>query len=197
VLFRRDRVFILDFPTLADGRIGEFLQFGLIYGKFLLADPASFASKPQNEKNETVHLVRRAEDCVARLKKLRGIKVTLLKTLNDPKNINGLARRHRATVLTVDPDMKQTLSGISVIQLDELYEALKPAYLPGSEIIVKVMKKGKEANEGIGYLEGGVKVVIDGAARYVGKDVTAVVIGSLDTSVGRIIFAQPKYIEVK
>lgn len=192
MLFRRERVFILDFPTLADGRIADFLQFGIINGKFLLADPSSV--KPEGD---AVHLQKRAEDCVAKLKAIRGLKIKILKGLADPKNLTKLAKQHKATVLTVNPELKQTLTNIPVILLDELYEALKPAYLPGSEIMVKVLKKGKTVEEGIGYLEGGIKVVIDGGAKYLGKDIWVVVKGSLDTSVGRLIFAQPKYTEIQ
>ena len=200
MLFRRDRVYILDFSTLADGRIANLLQFGLIEGKFLLADPSSWEVKTEQkskEKSETTHLIKRAEDCVARLKKMKGIKVKTLKGLNDPKNFLGIGKQHKASVLTVNPELKKTLANLPVVLLNELYDSLKPAYLPGSEIIVKVLKKGKTADEGIGYMDGGVKVVIDNGAQYVGKDVSVVVMGSLDTSVGRLIFAQPKYTEVR
>lgn len=201
MLFRRDRVFILDFATLADGRIANLLQFGLILGKFLLADPNSWVSKSKTkskpDSDDTVYLIKRAEDCVARLKKIKGVKVKTLKGLNDPKNLASIAKQHKASVLTVNSELKQTLANIPVILLDELYDSLKPAYLPGSEVTVKIMKKGKTADEGIGYLNGGIKVVIEGGAKYVGKDVPVVVTGSLDTTVGRLIFAQLKYTEVK
>jgi len=202
VLFRRDRVYILDFFTLADGRIANLLQFGLIYGKFLLADPNNWASKVEIEQkakpsSDVTHLIKRAEDCVASLKKIKEIKVKTLKGLNDPKNLSFIAKQHKATILTVNSELKQTLTNIPVVLLNDIYDALKPAYLPGTEVMVKVLKKGKTADEGIGYLEGGIKVVIDGGAKHLGKDISVVVMGSLDTSVGRLIFAQPKYTEVK
>ena len=202
MLFKRDRVFILDFHTLADARIANLLQFGLIQGKFLLADPSVWVTKSDSqtttkEKNETTHLIKRAEDCVARLKKIRGVKVKTLKGLNDPKHLPNIAKQNKASVLTINSELKQSLPNIPVILLNELYDSLKPAYLPGSEIMVKVLKKGKTASEGIGYLDGGVKVVVDGGARYVGKDISVIVMGSLDTSVGRLIFAQPRYTEVR
>jgi uncharacterized protein YacL len=190
----------LDFLTLADERIASLLQFGLIHGRFLLADPSTWGGKAEtksDKKKETTHLVKRAEDCVTRLKKMKGVKVKTLKGLNDPKNLPNIAKQHKACILTVNPELKQTLPNIPVILLNELYDSLKPAYLPGSEIIVKVLKKGKSADEGIGYLDGGVKVVVDNGAGYVGKDISVVVMGSLDTTVGRLIFAQPKYSEVK
>ena len=202
MLFRRDRVFILDFSTLADGRIANLLQFGLINGRFLLADPSSWASKAETnqkakESSDVAHLIKRAEDCVASLKKIKGLKIKTLKGLNDPKNLLNIARQNKASVLTVNPELKQTLPNIPVILLNEIYHSLKPAYLPGSEIIVKVLKKGKSPDEGIGYLDGGVKVVIDNGARFVGRDISVVVMGALDTSVGHLIFAQPKYTEIK
>lgn len=200
MLFKRDRVYILDFYTLADSRIANLLQFGLIQGKFLLADPSVWVAKSDDKtttKDDTVHLIKRAEDCVARLKKIRGVKVKTLKGLNDPKHLPNIAKQNKAVVLTINPELKKSLPNIPVILLNELYDSLKPAYLPGSEIIVKILKKGKAQAEGIGYLNGGVKVVVDGGARYVGKDISVVVMGSLETSVGRLIFAQPRYTEVK
>ena len=200
MLFKRDRVFILDFYTLADGRIANLLQFGLIQGKFLLADPSVWVAKAEDQtttKDDTVHLIKRAEDCIARLKKIRGVKVKTLKGLNDPKHLPNIAKQNKAVVLTINPELKKNLPNIPVILLNELYDSLKPAYLPGSEIIVKILKKGKAQAEGIGYLNGGVKVVVDGGARYVGKDISVIVMGSLETSVGRLIFAQPRYTEVK
>jgi len=200
VLFRRERIFILDFFTLADGRIANLLQFGLINGKFLLADPSTWQGKAEAEdkaSGDVSHLVKRAEDSVSKIKKIKGIKVKTLKGLNDPKSLVAIAKQHKATVLTTDPELKQSLTNLPVILLNELYEALKPAYLPGSEVMVKVLKKGKTADEGIGYIEGGIKVVINGGAKYLGKDIWVVVIGSLDTSVGRLIFAQPKYTEIQ
>ncbi len=200
MLFKRDRVFILDFHTLADARIANLLQFGLIQGKFLLADPSVWVAKAEDQtttKDDTVHLIKRAEDCIARLKKIRGVKVKTLKGLNDSKHLPNIAKQNKAVVLTINPELKKSLPNIPVILLNELYDSLKPAYLPGSEIMVKILKKGKTQSEGIGYLDGGVKVVVDGGARYVGKDISVVVMGSLETSVGRLIFAQPRYTEVK
>lgn len=202
MLFRRERIFILDFFTLADGRIANLLQFGIISGKFLLADPSTWQGRVETEdkskaNGDVSYLIKRAEECVAQLKKIRGIKVKTLKGLNDPKNLTAIAKHHRATVLTVNPELKQSLTNLPVILLNEIYETLKPAYLPGTEVMVRVLKKGKTADEGIGYLEGGIKVVINGGAKYLGKDIWVVVVGSLDTSVGRLVFSQPKYTEIQ
>jgi len=69
--------------------------------------------------------------------------------------------------------------------------------LPGSLINVKIVKKGKDADEGIGYLEGGVKVIVDGGAKYIGQEIEVSVLGSLNTSIGKVVFGKPKYTELK
>ena len=84
-----------------------------------------------------------------------------------------------------------------VTLLDKLYELLKPVYLPGTELLIKIVKRGKEAGEGIGYLEGGIKVVVENGAGLVGKNADVVIQGALDTAVGRVVFAKPRYTEVR
>ena len=79
----------------------------------------------------------------------------------------------------------------------QVYDLFKPVYLPGTELKVKVQKKGKEKSEGIGYLEGGVKVVIEDAARSVGTELDVVVKGALETGVGRVVFARPRFTDVR
>ena len=82
------------------------------------------------------------------------------------------------------------LQGVTVLNLNELTNALKPIAIPGEEIRIEVVRDGKEANQGVGYLDDGTMVVIENGRGYVNQWVTATVTSVLQTAAGRMIFAQ-------
>jgi len=191
MLFRKARTFVVDFDTLADPRVAQFLSFGLVTGTFLLPEPEKPAAAPDAD-----HRSRRAWETIEALRKVKGLTVKLDRRLLDREVLIGAMRRHKATLLTVNPDLKTACNGLPAVVLSEIHSLFKPQFLPGTELRVKVTKKGKEKNEGIGYLDGGVKVVIENASEIVGNDIDVIVQGTLDTNVGRVVFARPKFVEV-
>jgi uncharacterized protein YacL len=82
------------------------------------------------------------------------------------------------------------LHNVGVINLNELSNALKPIFLPGETLEVRIIKPGEEAGQGVGYLEDGTMVVIEGARDHVGENVTALVTSVLQTSAGRMVFGK-------
>jgi uncharacterized protein YacL len=78
------------------------------------------------------------------------------------------------------------------LNINELANALKPVVLPGEEMYVQVMKEGKEASQGIAYLDDGTMIVIEGGRRYIGRQIPVLVTTVLQTAAGRMIFAKPK-----
>jgi len=82
------------------------------------------------------------------------------------------------------------LRGIEVININDLANALKPVFLPGERIIVKIIKPGEEADQGIGYLEDGTMIVASGGRRHISEDVEITVTSVLQTSAGRMIFGK-------
>ena len=82
------------------------------------------------------------------------------------------------------------LQGVHVLNINELCNALKPVVLPGETIRVFVLKEGKEAGQGVAYLDDGTMVVVDNAKRWIGKTVEVVVTSVLQTSAGRMIFTR-------
>ncbi|MGL5080937.1 MAG: TRAM domain-containing protein, partial [Microcoleaceae cyanobacterium] len=79
----------------------------------------------------------------------------------------------------------------SVLNINDLVQAVRPNYLPGDIIDLKIRKEGKEPSQGVGYLDDGTMVVVESGSEYVGDQVRVVVTSSLQTSAGRMIFAKP------
>jgi uncharacterized protein YacL len=186
--FTRGQTYVIDFATLADGRIAGLAKAGLLAGKLIVPDI-------ERCKEANTPLVERAATTLDLFAKDRNLKVQVARSTLEPEDLVKTARKNKARIITVDRALKR--SDVPVTVLDELYELLKPVYLPGTELLIKIVKRGKEADEGIGYLEGGIKVVVENGAGLVGKEADVVIRGALDTAVGRVVFAKPKYTEVR
>lgn len=103
-----------------------------------------------------------------------------------------LARRIGAKVLTNDFNLNKvaTVQGLAVLNVNQLAHALKPALLPGEPMRVFVLREGKEANQGVAYLDDGTMVVVDGARRFTNKNVDVVVTSVHQTTAGKMIFGR-------
>ena len=108
-----------------------------------------------------------------------------------------LAKALNAKVITNDFNLNKVaeLHGVQVLNINELANAVKPIVLPGEEMTVHVIKDGKEQGQGIGYLDDGTMIVVDGGRRYIGETVGVLVTSVLQTAAGRMIFAKPKALE--
>jgi uncharacterized protein YacL len=82
------------------------------------------------------------------------------------------------------------LQGVGVLNINELANALKPVMLPGEEMDVKIIKEGKEHNQGIGYLDDGTMIVVEGGRFLIGQRKRVIVTSVLQTAAGRMIFAK-------
>ncbi|MEO0116883.1 MAG: TRAM domain-containing protein [candidate division WOR-3 bacterium] len=188
MLFKKEKVFVIDPFTIFDGRICDFLALGLVSGKFL-------AIEPQWEEKED-WMQKKAKENLERLKKTLGKNLSVVKGIKTNEEIIRLVKERKSCLLTADEELGAD-KNIPVVTIQRIFDCLKPAYLPGSLINVKIVKKGKDADEGIGYLEGGIKVIVDGGAKFIGREIEVSVLGSLNTSIGKVIFGKPKYSEVK
>jgi uncharacterized protein YacL len=103
-----------------------------------------------------------------------------------------LARKRRAKIVTNDFNLNKVASvqGISVLNVNELANALRPAVLPGEAMRVFVLREGKEANQGVAFLEDGTMVVVDGAKRLINKSVDILVTSVHQTPAGKMIFGR-------
>jgi uncharacterized protein YacL len=96
--------------------------------------------------------------------------------------------------VTVDFNLSQVarVQGIGVLNVNDLASALRPNHLPGETIRIGIVREGKEADQGVGYLEDGTMVVVQNGRALVGTDADTVVTSVLQTSGGRMIFAKPR-----
>jgi len=103
-----------------------------------------------------------------------------------------LAKVINAKIVTNDYNLNKVaeLQGIKVLNVNELANAVKPLVLPSEEMVVHVLKEGKEANQGVAYLDDGTMVVIDDGKRYIGETIDVVVTSVLQTTAGRMVFAR-------
>jgi uncharacterized protein YacL len=192
MLFGNKKTYVIDYETLTDPRIAEFVSFGLMQGKLLIPEPEHPSDKGGND-----HAKRRAWETIERLKAVPGVTIKLDKALLKKDALLAAVRKNKATLITGDPELKAAAGVGNAVTTAEIYNLFRPTYLPGTELKVRVAKKGKEADEGIGYLEGGIKVVVTGASNAVGQEIEVVIQGGLDTDVGRVVFAKPRFAEVK
>ena len=105
-----------------------------------------------------------------------------------------LAQTLRGRVITNDFNLNKVaeFQGVPVLNINELANAIKPIALPGEEMVVAVVKEGKEFTQGIGYLDDGTMIVVEDGRKYMGEQITVIVTSVLQTAAGRMIFAKPK-----
>ena len=106
-----------------------------------------------------------------------------------------MAQTIGADIFTNDYNLNKVaeLQGIQVLNINELANALKPVVLPGEEMIVQIVKDGKESKQGIGYLDDGTMIVVEAGKKYINQTIYVLVTSVLQTAAGRMIFAKPKY----
>lgn len=193
---------ILDTSVIIDGRIVDICRSGFIEGELVV---------PSFVLDELRHIAD-SQDPLKRNRGRRGLDVlnVIQKELKFPTRIENqevssdaevdgallkLAQRLGGKVLTIDFNLNKVANfqGVSVLNINELANALKPIALPGEEMTVQVVKDGKETGQGVAYLDDGTMIVIDGGRRHIGESLNVTVTSILQTAAGRMIFAKPKY----
>ncbi|MFW5996149.1 MAG: PIN/TRAM domain-containing protein [Halanaerobiaceae bacterium] len=192
---------ILDTSVIIDGRIADICKTGFVEGSLIV---------PEFVLEELRHIAD-SSDVLKRNRGRRGLDI--LKQMQKDSNINveiinqdfedipevdsklvKLAQIMDAKVLTNDYNLNKVaeLQGVTVLNINELANAVKPVVLPGEEMDVKVIKEGKEEGQGVGYLDDGTMIVVDDGINYMGEKVSVLVTSILQTAAGRMIFAKPK-----
>ncbi len=191
---------LVDTSVIIDGRIADVCKTGFIEGtllvpRFVLKELQNIADSPDELRRVRG---RRGLDILKQLQ-LPDSMVTVEVIEDDPDGVHEvdgklvtLAREFHAKIVTNDLNLNKVaqIEGIEVLNLNDLANALKPALLPDEQLQVKIVKEGKEAQQGVGYLDDGTMVVIDGGREFVGKEVMALVTSVLQTTAGRMIFGK-------
>lgn len=193
---------VLDTSVIIDGRIVDVCRSGFLEGELII---------PSFVLEELRHIAD-STDSLKRNRGRRGLDVLnmIQKDIEFPVKIENvempldaevdsellkLTKKLGGKVITIDYNLNKVanLQGVPVLNINELANAVKPIALPGEDIIVQVIKDGKENGQGIGYMEDGTMIVIDGGRRHIGESLNVTVTSILQTAAGRMIFAKPKY----
>jgi len=196
---RIDDITVLDTSVIIDGRISDLCDTKFIGGKFIV--PRFVLRELQQVADSSDSLKRsrgrRGLDILNKMQKNPNMDVKIHEEdfpeikETDAKLVK-LGKVLDAKVFTNDYNLNKIaeLQGVSVLNINELTNALKPIMLPGEELEVKVIKEGKEQNQGIGYLDDGTMIVVEGGRHLIGQRKQVVVTSVLQTAAGRMIFAK-------
>lgn len=195
---------ILDTSVIIDGRIADICKTGFIEGtlvipEFVLEELQHIADSSDLLKRNRG---RRGLDILNKIQKELDVKVLIYEgdfeeiSEVDSKLVR-LAKALRGKVITNDFNLNKVceLQGVSVLNINDLANAVKPVVLPGEEIVVQVIKDGKEHGQGVAYLDDGTMIVVEGGREFIGTTMEVMVTSVLQTSAGRMIFAKPKLLE--
>lgn len=194
-----ERCKILDTNVIIDGRVADICRAGFLEGPIYV---------PGFVLDELQHIADSA-DSLKRARGRRGLDIlnqmrTELKMLvrtydntdpNDRDEVDAklvkLAKHLDGCIVTNDFNLNKVaeLQGVTVLNINELANALKPVVLPGEEMTVTIIKEGKEMNQGVAYLDDGTMIVVEGARRRIGETLDVVTSSVLQTVAGKMIFA--------
>jgi len=192
---------LLDTSAIIDGRIADISQTGFVSGALLV---------PRFVLNELQHIAdsadtmrrnrgRRGLEMLNRLQKDATVPIEITDAdIEDVAEVDGklvkMARNLHCPIITNDFNLNRVaeLQGVKVLNINELANAVKPVLLPGEDIFIKIMQDGKELGQGVGYLDDGTMIVVEGGRQYMSMTVEVTVTRVLQTVAGRMIFAHPK-----
>jgi uncharacterized protein YacL len=192
---------VVDTSAIIDGRIAEIVESGFIYGTLVI--PRFVLDELQHIADSSDALRRnrgrRGLEILNRMQKEPGTPVEIVEDdIPDIAEVDAklvaLAIGRSRVILTNDFNLNRVaeLQGVRVMNINSLANAVKPAVLPGEELHVRVIQEGKEAGQGVGFLDDGTMIVIEGGARHIDRELDVSVTRVLQTVAGRMIFAQPR-----
>jgi uncharacterized protein YacL len=195
-----DRI-LVDTSAIIDGRIADISETGFIFGnlvvpRFVLEELQHIADSADSMRRNRG---RRGLEILQRLQREPAVAVEISDA--DAESIHEvdaklvkLARQWHCPIITNDFNLNRVaeLQGVKVLNINELAHAVKPILLPGEEMSIKIMQDGKEPGQGVGYLDDGTMIVVEGGKAYMGSTVDVTVTRVLQTVAGRMIFAHPK-----
>jgi uncharacterized protein YacL len=195
---------ILDTSVIIDGRIADVVETSLIDNRLIVP-------------NFVVTELQRVADSADRGRRTRGRRgLDILNKLQNMKNIDvqlddtdlpemkgqpvdlklvSLTKHMEGKLVTNDYNLNKVakVQGVQVINLNDLANAMKPVFLPGEHLEVDIVKSGEEAGQGIGYLDDGTMVVIEGGRNHISERASVTVTSVLQNSAGRMIFGRYEY----
>jgi uncharacterized protein YacL len=190
---------LVDTSVLIDGRIADICETHFLDGtlglpRFVLHELQMVADSSDSLKRQRG---RRGLEVLQRMQKMPGLEIRVLDddfagNLGVDQKLVELARRTGAKIVTNDYNLNKVarVQNISVLNINELANALKPAVLPGESMRVLILREGKEPTQGVAYLDDGTMVVVDGARRLINRTVDILVTSVHQTPAGKMIFGR-------
>jgi len=196
-----DPAIVVDTSAIIDGRIVDIAESGFLYGRLVVSRAVLDELQKIADSPDTLrrNRGRRGLEILGRLQKDGHASVVIVDDLTPSiaevdQKLVALATSLDRIILTNDFNLNRVaeLQNIRVLNVNSLANAVKPALLPGEELRVRVIQEGKESGQGVGFLDDGTMIVVEGGARLIDRDVTVTVTRVLQTVAGRMIFAQPR-----
>lgn len=192
---------LLDTSVIIDGRIADIAQTGFIPGvllvpRFVLNELQYIADSSDTLRRNRG---RRGLEMLDRLQNTDDVQIKFID--QDPQDAQqvddklvSLALQMDAAIVTNDYNLNRVarLQGIKVLNINELANAVKAVLLPGEELPLRIIQEGKEASQGVGFLDDGTMVVVENGRRFLNQEVLVQVTKVLQTNAGRLIFATPE-----
>jgi uncharacterized protein YacL len=195
------KTILLDTSVIIDGRIADiahtgFLPGSLLIPRFVLNELQYIADSPDSMRRQRG---RRGMEVLSSLQKEPNITVRIsdidvegMREVDDKLVV--LARQLKCPILTNDFNLNRVaeLQGVTILNINELANAVKSVVLPGELMSIQIIQEGKEANQGVGYMDDGTMVVVENGNKFLNQTKTVTVSKVLQTAAGRMIFAKPE-----
>jgi uncharacterized protein YacL len=192
---------VLDTSCIIDGRVALLLDTGFLEGQilvpqFVLQELQQVADAANDQKRIRG---RRGLDLLNQMRNAYPDRIMIHPAdYDDVPTVDAklvrLVQDINGTLLTTDYNLNKvaTVQKVPVLNINDLTQAVRPSYLPGDSLELRIVKEGKEPTQGVGYLDDGTMVVVEEGRAAVGSELLVVVTSALQTSAGRMIFAKPK-----
>jgi uncharacterized protein YacL len=195
-----NRTILLDTSVIIDGRIADIARTGFLPGsllipRFVLNELQYIADSADSLRRQRG---RRGMEVLAQLQREPSIPVRItdidvegVREVDDKLVI--LARQMRCPILTNDFNLNRIaeLQGVTILNINELANAVKSVMLPGEILCIRIIQEGKESGQGVGYMDDGTMVVVENGREHIDKEMNVMVTKVLQTAAGRMIFARP------
>jgi uncharacterized protein YacL len=208
VEFARDvrgmRPIVLDATSVIDGRIADLAEAGVFESRFVLPafvlDELQVAADSADKQRRVRG--RRGLDVLARMRANHAVSIDVVDPDEDDdpdapleSRVLAVAMRLGGRLVTTDANLAKIagVRAVSAINLNDVALALKPSYLPGDALTVRLVRQGEEPDQGVGYLDDGTMVVVENGRDRIGRTVHVVATSTLQTTAGRLVFARPDH----
>ncbi|MEK7559245.1 MAG: PIN domain-containing protein [Patescibacteria group bacterium] len=198
-----ENAIFLDTSAIIDGRIFDIVKMGLFSGTFVVIESILLELKHIADSQDTVKRERgrKGLELLEKMKKIRGIKFKVIEEeregkIKDIKEVDEkltfMAKLNKGKIITCDYNLekKANISNITAVNINTLATFLKVRAVPGEALHIRILHKGKEPTQGVGYLDDGTMIVVEAGAQDVGRELDVLVSRVIQTTAGRILFSR-------